>query len=44
MMLQKFNLDLLQLKEVYLSILAGKGRWKMKKVSVQALKKQRQSK
>jgi hypothetical protein len=44
MMLQKFNLDMLQLKEVYLSILARKGRWKMKKVSVQALKKQRQPK
>jgi len=38
MMLQKFNLDLLQLKEVYLLILARKGRWKMMKAPVQALK------
>ena len=39
---QKLNLDLLQLKEVYLLIPARKGGWKMKKMAVKALKKQRQ--
>jgi len=39
---QKFNLDLLQLKVVYLSIPARKGEWKMKKMTVKAPKKQRQ--
>jgi hypothetical protein len=37
MMPQKFNLDLLQLKEVYLSMLARKEKWKMMKMTVQAL-------
>ena len=41
---KKFNLDLLQLKEVYLSIPVKKGKWKMKRISVKALKKQRQPK
>jgi hypothetical protein len=46
MMTQKLNLDLLQLKEVYLSIpvRVRKGKWKLKKISVQVLKKQRQPK
>ena len=44
MMPQKFNLDLLQLKEVYLSMLARKEKWKMMKMTVQTLRKQRQPK